>query len=272
MGNYYLSKLRNLTPLWPSLTGLLLLLGLYTLPRWVVDNTATTTTAKTEAINTLTIHKLPMSVDLRMQLLDWKTNWQEEKNWKWADSLAYVYLRYERTDSALRFVSELERSKDEEAKRKAALYLYQAYVLSTDSIRKQELGSKARAKLVEASALFPNDYVLQVNTALTYIDGPNPMKGIRLLQELYREVPEDPDVLLALGRLSLQTAQYKKGEEKLRKLLKLHPTHTKGSLYLGRYLMQNGKETEGRSLLELARSQVQDPAMQQIFDTYLNNP
>ena len=268
MRRYSLPKARHLTPLWASLVGLLLLLGLYTLPRWVVDNTATT--AKAETTDELTIHRLPMSADLRMQLLHWKANWQEEKTWQWADSLAYVYLRYEHIDSALRFVSKLQEAEENEAKRKAGLYLYQAYVLSTDSSYKQQLSSKARAQLTQASALFPKDYELQVKAALTYIDSSEPMRGIRLLQALYREVPEDPDVLLALGRLSLQTAQYKKGEEKLRKLLQLHPTHTEGSLYLGRYLMQNGKEAEGYALLESARKQVQDPAMQQIFDTYLN--
>ena len=95
------------------------------------------------------------------------------------------------------------------------------------------------------------------------------MQGIRQLQSLYTTAPEDLDVLLALGRLSLQTGQYKKGEEKLRKLLQLHPTHVEGSLYLGRYLVQNGKEAEGRALLIRARKQSQDPAMQQILDNYL---
>ena len=205
-----------------------------------------------------------------MQLLRWKANWQREQKWHWADTLAYVYLRYERIDSALRYVAVLQRDEVADAQRRAGLHLYRAYILNTDSSQRRRLGNEARRQLMKAAAIFPEDYRLQVKAALTYMQTSEPMRGIRLLQALYKTVPEDADVLLALGRLSLQTGQYKKGEEKMRKLLQLYPTHVEGSLYLGRYLIQNGKKEEGRMLLQLARKRSQDPALQQILDTYLN--
>ena len=95
------------------------------------------------------------------------------------------------------------------------------------------------------------------------------MRGISALQRLYKQAPEDPFVLFALGRLSLETGQRAKGEEKFKKLLQLHPSHPEGMLYLGCYWVQNGKKEAGRALLVRARALSSDPGWQQAVEECL---
>ena len=215
------------------------------------------------------MHALPMDVGLQLRISRWRTLWREEQRWPWADSLAYTYLRYERIDSALRYARWLVAQADRAALRKGALHVYNAHRLHVDSSQQRSLGEEARQHLTAALRHYPNEYALRVKAALTHLRGPAPMRGIRILQQLHKEAPDDPDVLFSLGRLSLQTGQYQKGEEKLKKLLRLHPKHLEGLLYLGRYLMQNERASEGRSLLVRAKVVTTQPAVLQMIDSYL---
>ena len=261
-------RIRKYMPTYLTIGAAFLLYGLSMLPRWVVDN-------ESERVSSGTaipfVHELQMDVGLRMQILRWKSLWQQSGEWKWADSLAYTYLQYSRIDSALRYSREMMAIEVPEALRRSALHTYRAYDLSTDSSRWQSLAQEARQSLTAASHLYPKDYALRVKVALTYLRSRRPMQGIQLLSQLQKEAPEAPDVLFHLARLSLQTGQYKKGEEKLRKLLQLYPSHVEGMLYLGRYLMQNKKVSEGQSLLKQARSITSDPALLQIINEQLLN-
>lgn len=257
--------IRKYAPGWLTGGGLLLLFALYMLPRWVVDNKVAAAKDISIADSIEDTHMLTMDWTLRLQLTGWHRRWQETQHWIWADSLAHSYLQYHRIDTALYYARILGQSDASAALRKGALYLYRAYDLAQDS----SLAVEARTYLEAAISRYPKDYTLRVQQALTYLRSDEPMQGIRMLKALEAKAPEDPSVLFALGRLSLQTGQYQKGEEKLRKLLELYPKHVEGMLYLGRYFMQNQRLSEGQAILKQARRISTDPALLKIVDIYL---
>lgn len=249
-------------PSYLSGVGILLLYSLHTLPRWVVDNEAER--LRTEP----SVHTLKMDVNLRMRVLGWKTQWQDTQSWIWADSLAQTYLQYRQIDSALYYTRQIRSSEDSAATTRAALHLFRAYDLSTDRSQWSRLATEARAQLQAAIQLQPKAYDLRIKLALSYLRDPQPMQGIQLLKQLQREVPHHPEVLFQLGRLALETGQYLKGEENLRKLLELYPLHMKGMLYLGRYLIKEN-QAEGTQILQRAKDICSDPALLQIINESL---
>ena len=282
-----MSFVRAYFPWLLTATGVLLYLCLAYLPRTVVDNDLDDSAAgavvgeegteKGEA----PFHSLVMDMDARVRVLRWKRRWQEaraEKNidaWRWADSLAAMYLRYNRLDTVLRYVVALRRVAVPEAQQRAATHLYGAHVLATET--DSGLGARlaGQARLQIAHALSLSDTLadplidLRVKAALTYLQTETPMKGITSLRELENQYPSSPEVLLALARLSLHTAQYQKAEKRLRKLLQFAPTNTEAMLYLGRCLLEQGKTEEGRRVLVDMKHLPLDDAMHQLIDNML---
>ena len=97
---------------------------------------------------------------------------------------------------------------------------------ASDANEKGHAVSKGRSSLENAISMEPNKVDHQLNLALTYVDTPleeNPMKGILMLVDLNKQHPENIPVLLNLARLSIQTGQYGKAVERLKKVIELRP-------------------------------------------------
>ncbi|MEM9548952.1 MAG: hypothetical protein AAGA77_23400 [Bacteroidota bacterium] len=67
----------------------------------------------------------------------------------------------------------------------------------------------------------------RINLALIYVDHPdkNPMQGIQMLFKLNENYPENVQVLNQLGRLGIQTNQFDKAIQRLKKALSLEPNN-----------------------------------------------
>ncbi|MBP7821967.1 MAG: tetratricopeptide repeat protein, partial [Saprospiraceae bacterium] len=77
-----------------------------------------------------------------------------------------------------------------------------------------------------AISLNPEETNYRLNLALIYTDMPledNPMKGILMLRELADKYPNNIGVLVALGRLAIQTGQYDKAKGRLEKAESIDP-------------------------------------------------
>ena len=246
-----------------------LTLFLYTRPKTVVDPKVNTIPDPKSTLHDS--HNFTLDLDTRFLLYTWKENWKQSSQWRLLDSIAQVYLQHYQLDSAL-YYTQFLCDKGEEAplaQRRGALYLYQIYTLTEDLSKKQELAQSARHFLQKAMTYYPKDYTLRVKEALTYLSGHSPMEGITKLRILHKEAPEEEDVLLALGKLSLETRQYELAEERLKNLLKINPKHHEGMLYLGRCFLETGNTEQGQALLKQLRQETTDPVFITIIDKYL---
>ena len=77
---------------------------------------------------------------------------------------------------------------------------------------------KAISSFEKAISINPDNSVHRLNLALCYTKAPpsdNPMKGILMLREMNEKEPDNVHVLVALGKLAIQTGQYSKAIERL---------------------------------------------------------
>jgi pyruvate-formate lyase-activating enzyme len=103
-----------------------------------------------------------------------------------------------------------------------------------------------------AISLDPSEISNRVNLATVRADFPdpeNPMLGIQMLLDLNKSHPESISVLMALGRLGLQTGQFAKVEERMRSVLAIDPEHVGAACLLGKALQAQNKEEEASAFL-----------------------
>ena len=124
-----------------------------------------------------------------------------------------------------------------------------AYALTSNAEAKVKDYSMDRARqcFENAMSINPENIQHRLNLAICYAEYPpaeNPMKGIQLLLELNRNYPEEPTVLLQLGRFGLQTGQYEKAAARLKKALQLDPESRSAACLLVEALTGMGKMDE----------------------------
>jgi len=81
-----------------------------------------------------------------------------------------------------------------------------------------------------AISLEPTNVTHRVNLAVCYTDRApkdNPMKGILMLIDLNKKYPDNVPTLSSLGRLGIQTGQFKKALGRLEKAIQLEPKNIK---------------------------------------------
>jgi len=88
---------------------------------------------------------------------------------------------------------------------------------------------RAVAAFENAISIDPVDVRSKVNLALCYVERPpeqNPMKGVLMLLDYDKKYPDNPLVLLNLGRLGIKTGQYEKAIGRLERVIKIAPENT----------------------------------------------
>ncbi|MEO1515960.1 MAG: tetratricopeptide repeat protein [Bacteroidota bacterium] len=95
-----------------------------------------------------------------------------------------------------------------------------------------------------AISLNPENVSHRINLALSYTEKPpqdNPMKGILMLVDLNKKYPDSVPVLMQLGRLAIQTGQYKKAVERLSKAVSLRPDEIRAHCLLAKAYQGDGQ-------------------------------
>lgn len=95
--------------------------------------------------------------------------------------------------------------------------------------------SRATKAFENAISINPEELSHKINLALVYTDNPpqdNPMKGILMLRELNDSNPDNPAILLQLGRLAMRTNQFERAVERLERAFQLDPTLTEAACML----------------------------------------
>ena len=132
--------------------------------------------------------------------------------------------------------------------------LINAYKNDADSTISNNLITFAVRSYENAVQKDSNDVELQIKLADVYVQGSQePMKGIGILRDLSAKLPDNIPVLLALGRLSIQSGQYEKAKERLQKVLKLEPQNTEALYFLAITEAQLGHKEEAIRLFDMCK-------------------
>ncbi len=245
--------------------GVLMIIGIYQLPRVVVENEVS---AEVES------HDFSMSPDdaeamgsLRQKL----ANEDSENYLNFADSLGRYYLKYGFLDSAVNVASRsLKRDSSLINLLKVSDIYYTAFERSGGSDNTMNFGSLARTSLSKILEEQPDNLSVKTKLAMTLVVTQNPMSGITLLREVVNVDPNYREAILNLGLLSIQSGQYDRGIERFEKLLELDPEDDEAMIYLAICLRETGDQERANELLTVvAENENADPALRSAATEYL---
>lgn len=251
-----------------------LIAALFMLPKAVVRNDEQTIQSDSSGQTTDTDpHQVPQQ--LKQTIGRVRTAYQAaaaEKNAIFADSLATLYSKAGRFDSAAWFAEKAATFFNTiESWIKAGDAYYEAYTFATDDSRQGELAQKAQEYFAKVLAVQPANLDVKSKMAMTYMSSANPMQGITLLREVLAADPRNETALFNLGMLSIQSGQYDRAIERLTELTAVNPNHVQGSLLLGVAYMNKGDRKRAREQFEKVKQLDKDPAVQATADSYLND-
>ena len=194
------------------------------------------------------------------------------KNIALLDSLAYSYLQSAQYDSALIYMRRLKSlvTNDAQKMRLGDLYYY-AYNGATLLVQKQTLAKELQELLQPLLDSYPNNADLQRQLAVSHIVGNNPMRGIAQLQSLLKANENDTETLFILAQLAFETNQNALVIKRLKKLLKIMPSHAKGMLYLGQTYARIGRNSEAITYFEQVKKQSKDKWLIHLAEQSLQN-
>jgi outer membrane protein len=257
----------------------LLIWLIFQLPKAVVENEASMASESTAGSDTVASHiethsKAPEAIQARIK--DFRGQFtrgsEKEKNAIFADSLATLYRKANRFDSAAWFAEEASKVfKTTESWTKAGDNYYQAYTLAVDQKRQGLMATKAQELYSKVLEKEPGNLEVKTKMAMTYLTSPNPMQGITMLREVLAKDPKNELALFNMGMLSIQSGQYDRAIERLQELVKVNPKHLQGQLLLGIAWMNKGEKELAREQFEKVKKMDNDPAVLATIDSYLKD-
>lgn len=245
--------------------GILLVLGIYQLPRVVVEN---------DRSANLQAHSFEMSdadaqtiSSLKVQL----DNVDHEKNLNFADSLARLYFKYGLIDSARNIADRmLARESSLKARKWGVNVLFTAFERSPNGAEAAEYAKRLRPLIEEILLEEPQNLKYKNKLAMTLVNTETPMAGITLLREIVSEDPENREALINLGLLSIQSNQLERAVARFENLLTLDSLDYESMLYLAVSKLEQGdKEQAEKLLVKIATADGVDPAILRSAEEYL---
>ncbi|HNI32598.1 MAG TPA: tetratricopeptide repeat protein, partial [Chitinophagales bacterium] len=150
--------------------------------------------------------------------------------------------------------------------------LVYAYKTTEDSVILNNLITFALRSYEEAVKQDTSDVDLRLKLAEAYIQGSQePMKGVAILKELENKHPNDINILMSLGRLSIQSGQLDKAKERLKKILTLEPQNREAIYFLAITEAQLGHTEEAIRLFELCKLMVNNEDFNKEIDEIVKN-
>ncbi|KAA9325410.1 tetratricopeptide repeat protein [Adhaeribacter soli] len=187
-----------------------------------------------------------------------------------AAELGQKYRAISKFDSAGYFYETVANTRPTEQNfEKAGDLYFEAFSFAATEERGKVLGEKTQAmynKVLEAN---PNNLDAKTNLAMTYIAGPNPMKGVTLLREVLEKDPNNEKAIYNMGYLSLQSRQFDKAVERFRRLVEINPKNVNGNFYLGVSLAETNQKAEAIKVFQNVKKLDKDPELQASVDEYL---
>ena len=252
-----------------------LVVALYMLPKFVVRNNETAAPSQAaQDEEQADPHRVPAG--LKQNLAKLRRAYQnagtDEKSAIFADSLASLYTKAGRFDSAAWFAEKAAMFFNTlESWTRAGNAWYDAYTFATDPGKQNELALKAQEYFTKILARQPGNFDVKSKMAMTYLSSANPMQGITLLREVLAADPKNETALFNLGMLAIQSGQYDRAIERLSELITVNANHVQGHLLLGVAYMNKGESGRARTQFEKVKQLDSDPAVQATADSYLKD-
>jgi tetratricopeptide (TPR) repeat protein len=143
------------------------------------------------------------------------------------------------------------RDKAEQSYLRAAYRYFDAYKQAVDSTMKEAMVSRAISNYEKVLEVNPGNDDARTDLGVLYAEAtPQPMKGIRLLQEVVASNPSHENAQLNLGILSVRSQQYDKALARFDNVLKINPQRHDVMVLKAQVYMQMGKKREAVEELE----------------------
>jgi len=254
-----------------SISGLLLVILLFSLPKVVVDNDEDRIDNSEEDIHSEENRddpQLKASIQSLKDSLSIST--ETEKSAIFADSLAESYRALNHFDSvALVYEESFKKSSQPEMLKKAADAYFEAYTFAVEDNKRKSMADQAKKYYAEILKKNSGDLEAKTNLGMLYVGTENPMQGIGLLREVLESDPSNYGALYNMGILSLQSNQVSKAIERFEDLVEAYPESSEGRFYLGLSYLQAGENEKARTQFEIVKETDSDPSVQATVDTYL---
>jgi outer membrane protein len=261
--------------------GVISVLGLYALPKVVVENKDTESTMEgeggdptSEAItasheNTLSSKNRSQADQLIQQFANAPT--PEEKVAS-AQVLAGIYSEEGIFDSAAYYWSEAAEIWPDNlfVVEEAGKASYEAFSFALDKQKVETLAAKTRTYLNRVLEKDPSRLDLKSKVAMTYVSSANPMQGITMLREVLEEDPQHEDGLFNMGVLSMQSGQYARAVERFEELVRFHPSNVQGQFYLAVSYFELKEKNKAKKQFEQVKQMTQDPMILSSVQSYLD--
>ncbi len=262
----------------------LLIAGMFVLPKVVVENEAQTqvssqepsavSDAQQEAI--AQAHSIASTDELQIVINAYKDSLISAGNSKksiiFADSLASLYRRINRPDSAVTFIEDVVEAKPGvDTWTRAGDAYYEAYGLAADPAVRSDYAARAREYYLKVLEEQPSNMDIKNRVAMTWLASPTPMQGILTLREIIQEDPGNEQATFNLGVLSMQSGQYDKAVERFESLIEKDPSNIEAHFFLGVSYLELGNSSQAREEFEFVRNNANDPAVVADAESYLES-
>ncbi|TDQ12958.1 cytochrome c-type biogenesis protein CcmH/NrfG [Algoriphagus boseongensis] len=263
--------------------GILAVVGLYALPKVVVDNDSTGAKMEesegqtsTETPSVTEMHENELSSEKRTQADQLKYNYlnapEKEEKVAAAQVLAGIYQEEGLFDSAAYYWSGAADLLPENMflAEEAGKANYEAFSFALDKSKVELLAEKTRLYLNKVLDKDQSRLDLKTKVAMTYVSSSNPMQGITMLREVLEQDPQNEDGLFNMGVLSMQSGQYKRAVERFEELVKYHPDNLQGQFYLGVSYFEAKEKNKAKAQFELVKKMTEDPMILGSIQGYLD--
>ena len=256
---------------------LLLAVGMYFLPKVVVENEQTDEPAMESSADIAPVaaahqREVPDSEAEKITLFkeEFKKAENPEKSANFADSLAITFANLNFHDSAAYYaVQALELNTTDERLINAANYHFEAFNYAVELEEKEYWGQLSRKYYQSALENNTQLYDEKAKMALTYLPT-QPMQGVMLLREVVEAAPNNRLALYNLGLLSLQSRQFDKAVERFETLVNAYPDDIEGQFYLGVAYFESGASAQAKGQFQKLQGLDISPEMRSNLESYLN--
>ena len=236
---------------------ILLIVGLYSLPKVVIDNGEMGEAAFIDdsVPGGIVDHSSEIPDEVVPRIEFWKDklfqNGQMQLQTESLDSLMAVFMEINKYDSAAFYAAlYAENFNETNHWQKAGDAYYEASMYALDRAKIDMLGQKTRQAYEKVLAQQPDNLDVKHNIAMTYVASSNPMQGIMMLRGILDIDPKNQQTLFSMGIMSINTNQYENAVEKFETLVENYPQHIEGNFYLGVSYYETGQLVKARVQFE----------------------
>ncbi|MBX7107411.1 MAG: tetratricopeptide repeat protein [Chitinophagales bacterium] len=153
----------------------------------------------------------------------------------------------------------------------AADRFFMGFPTAADSLVRMYAVQEAIRCYDQLRKLDSSNMTYPVREAICYVDGQGQiMQGVTLLKAVEKKDPDNKDMNLILGRLSVVSGQYDKAVARLEHLVKTDPGNAEAYFHLAEAYRALGRKEDAIKALETCKSLVKDDDFRAQIDSYIN--